>query len=287
MGISGRTPTTAATNYFVPTIYANRVIDSMKMELVAWDAIDSSWKTNLVKGNVLNIPVLNTVVASEVVVGTKGSALNPMNTTGVQLTIDQWWQAPVDIDYMTLEQTGVDAEGIAANAAAYSIRVKIDSTVCALFSSLGGYSTSGYGSDGQVLDDDILLYLKETLDEADVPMDNNRSLLLDPSGLVDMLKIDKFVAANYVNIGAVANGVIGKSPIYGCTVRVTNNLTAATTGSYGCMLHKQAIAGASQIDKAWTKEFEELHQRRYHAEALWGVIEARDTFGVPFFTRKS
>jgi len=287
MALSDRTPTTADTNLFVPKLYCQRVIDAAKSELVAWDAISSEWRNDLVKGNILYIPKTNTVTASEVVVGTKGAALNPMNTTGVTLTINQWFQAPVDIDYMTLKQTQVDAEEIATTEAAYAIKVKMDSTVCALFSSLGGYSTSAYGTDGQTLTDDILLYLKETLDEANVPMVTaDRSLICDPSALVDILKIDKLVAADYVKIGAVENGIIGNS-VYGCVVRVTNNLTAASTGSYGVMLHKKAIASAAQIDTAWVKEYEDLHQRRYHSEALWGVVEAQDTFGIPFFTRKA
>ena len=75
-------------------------------------------------------------------------------------------------------------------------------------------------------------------------------------------------------------------PLYGCTFRMTNNLTAATTGAYGVMMHKTAIIGVAQIEKAWRKVFEELHQTRFHSEALWGVLEARDTFGACFYTRK-
>ncbi len=286
MTLATRTPTTAKTYYFVPAIYCNRVIDAAKKQLVCWDAIAGDWRNDLTKGDTLYIPKSNIVVASEVVTGTKGTALNPLNTDKVTLSIDQWWQAPVDIDYMTLRQTQADIEGVASREAAYAIKVKIDTTIATLFSSLGGYSTSAYGTDGQTLTDDILLYLMETLDEADVPQDGTRSIILDPSGLVDMLKVDKLVAADYGKIGAIANGIIGHS-VYGCTVRVTNNLVTATTGSYGCMLHPKAIASAAQIDTAWVKEYEDLHQRRYHSEALWGVVEAQDTFGVPFFTRKT
>ena len=289
MALSARVPSGADTNTFVPKLYCQRVIDAAKKELVAWDAISSEWRNDLVKGNVLYIPKTNAITATEVVVGTKGASLNPFATDAVTLTIDQWYQAPVDIDYMTLRQTQADMEGAAAREAAYAIDVQMDTSVCTLFSSLGGYSTSAYGADGQTLTDDILIYLKETLDEADVPMvTGDRSLICDPSSLADILKIDKLVAADYVKIGAVTNGVIGNS-VYGCTVRVTNNLVAvsAGTGSYGCMLHKRAIASAAQIDTAWVKEYEDLHLRRYHSESLWGVIEAQDTFGIPYFTRKS
>ena len=227
--------------------------------------------------------VTNHVTATEVVVGTKGSALDIASGSKIQLVMDQWYEAPIDVDTMTIAQSQIDWRTQAQKEAAYAVDKKIDTSVCALFQYLN--SSSVYGTDGQTLTDDMLLAIKQTLDEADVPMDDKRSVILDPSGLVDMLKIDKFIAAQYVNIGAVTNGKIGKSPIYGCIVRVTNNLTAASTGSYGCMLHEGAIAGAIQVEAPWEKLFEELHERRFQAEALWGVKETRDTFGYAFYTR--
>ena len=287
MGISARVPSGAVTYYFVPTIYSNKVIDVEKKNLVAFDAVDSSWETQLRLGYILNIPVLNVVTATEVTVGTKAASLNPFATAGKQLTIDKWYEAPIDIDTMTSHQTQVAMEAEAKDTAAYAIQVRIDTTVCTLFSTLGG--TTYPNSDGDALTDDVLLELTETLNENDVPMDSNRSLILDPSGLTDMLKIDKFVAAQYVNIGAVNNGIIGKSPIYGCTVRVTNNLVAVSggTGAYGVMLHKKAIGAAAQIQNAWMKDFPELHNVRYSVDALWGVIELRDAWGKAFYTRKA
>ena len=288
MALSARVPSGAVSNKFIPELYCNRIIDAAKSELVAWDAISSEWRKDLVKGNILYISKTNVVTATEVSVGTKGASLDPFATAAVALTINNWFEAPVDIDYMTLRQTQADMEGGASKEAAYAIDKKIDSTVCDLFSSLGGYAGAAYGTDGQTLSDDILIYLKETLDEADVPMVTaDRSLICDPSALADMLKIDKLVAADYIKIGNIQNGIIGNS-VYGCKVRVTNNLTpvSAGTGAYGVMLHSKAIASAAQIDTAWVKEYEDLHLRRYHSEALWGVVEAQDAFGIPFYTRK-
>jgi hypothetical protein len=287
MGLSSRVPSGADTYKYVPDLFSNKIVDVLKDTLVAWDAIDSSWESELKKGDVLYIPKANTVTASEVVVGTKAGALDPFATAAVTLTVNQWFEAPVDIDYMTKYQTQAQMESTAVSLASFAVKEKIDTTVCTLFSSLGGYSTSGYGSDGQTLTDDLLLAIKETLDEANVPMDGQRYLIVDPSALTDLMKIDKFIRNDYVNKGAVTNGNIGSSPIYGCNVRVTNNLVATTTGNYAVLMHKKAIGGVAQIMKAWRKEFEELHLTRYQSEALWGVIEVNDSMGVPFFTRKS
>jgi hypothetical protein len=289
MSLSDRTPTTAtrATYYWEPAIYTNRVIEAVKNELICWDAVDTSWESDLKKGDILYIPKTNTVVASEVVVGTKGTALNPFNTAGVSLTINQWWQAPIDIDTMTLRQTHAAMETYAVDESKYAVALKMDSTINALFSSLGGYSTSAYGTDGQTLDDTIILYLVQVLKEANVPK-NDWVMIGDPSTLIDMLKIDKLVAATYGNAGPVNNGIIGKS-VYGFQFRETNNLTAVSggTGSYGVLMQKKAIGGAAQMspETSWREEYKELHQIRFHSEALWGVAEVNDSFGIPFFTR--
>ena len=87
---------------------------------------------------------------------------------------------------------------------------------------------------------------------------------------------------------AVENGVVMNGhPVYGAAIRVTNNLTGATTGAYAVMIHRRAIASAMQINTPWMKPFEELHEIRFQHEALWGVLEVRDDFGIPFYTRKA
>ncbi len=286
MSLSARTPTGADTAGFIPEVWSNLIIDSAKKELVAWDATDHSWQKDLKYGDTVNIGITNHVTASEVVVGTKASSLDISSGTKLQLVMDQWYQAPIDVDTMTIRQSQIDWAAQARNEAEYAIRLKVDSTVCALFSSLNT-SAGVKGADGEEVTDDLLIELKELLDEADVPMDNDRFNIIDPSALADMMKYDKFIAAQYVAIGAVNNGQIGKSPIYGANVRVTNNLSGATTGAYAAMLHRKAIASALQIETPWMKPFEELHQIRYQHEALWGVLEVRDTFGVCFYTRKA
>jgi hypothetical protein len=288
MGLTGsRSPSGADTAGFVAELWSQKIIDTMQNQLVCMDAVDFvGWQIGLKKGDTINLPITNHVTATSITVGTKATSLDPATGTKVQLVMNYWYEAPIDVDTMTIVQSQVDWRAIAQKEAAYAVDKAIDTSIGVLFSALN--NSSVYGADGQTLTDDILLYLKQTLDENDVPLDGNRSLVVDPSGVVDILKIDKFVAATYAaNTGAIKNGIVGTTPIYGCTVRVTNNLTAATTGSYGCMLHSGAIAGAIQVQSPWEKKFEELHQIRYQAEALWGVIETRDNFGIPFYTRKS
>lgn len=283
MSLSARTPSAADTAGFVPEVWSNLVLDAVHNQLVCWNAIDGRWTVGQKKGDTVNIGVLNTVTATEVVVGTKASSLDIATGSKKQLVMNQWYEAPVDIDTMTIAQSQIDWQSQAQKEGAYAIAKNMDTYVATLFSALAGGSVAG--SDGNTVDDELLLSLKQYLDEADVPMDNDRYLIIDPSALVDLLKIDKFIQAQYVTTGAVANGKIGTTPLYGCNVLVTNNLTAATTGAYGVMMHRRAIAGAAQIMDTYVLPYPDLHQVRYSTDVLFGAVEVRDTFGKSFYTR--
>jgi len=287
MALSARTPTGADTAGFVPEVWMNQVIDAAQKNLVAWESTDHSWQIGKKRGDTANIGVTNHVTATEVTVGTKAASLDIATGSKKQLVMDQWWEAPIDIDDMTDFQSQIGWDVECRKEAEYSIRVKVDSTVCALFSALNAASVQG--SDGVEVTDDLLIDVVELLQESDVPWNPaDLSLIGDPSMAADMMKYDKFVSMQYIQIGAVENGIIAKNhPIYGCTVKITNNLTAATTGAYAVIMHRKAIASALQINKPWMKPFEELHQVRFQHEALWGVLEVRDNFGIPFYTRKS
>lgn len=285
--LSARVPSGADTAGFVPEVWSQLTIDAAKKQLVAWDATNHSWQTDLKVGDTVNIGLINHVTATEVVVGTKGSSLDIATGSKLQLLMDQWYEAPIDVDYMTQRQSQIDWGTKARGEAEYAIRVKVDSTVTALYASLNT-SAGVKGADGTAVDDDLLIDLMELLDENDVPRDGNRFLIIDPSAVADMMKYDKFVSTLYVQQGSVENGTVAANhPVYGCHVRVTNNLSGATTGAYAAMLHREAIASALQIETPWRKEFEELHETRFQHEALWGVLEVRDTFGVCFYTRKA
>lgn len=289
MSLATRVPSNVDTAGFLPELWSAQVIDAMQNELVCWDAFDTGrWRSGLKKGDKLYVGMTTHITALEVVIGTIGSAASASKDitsgqTAKYITIDQWYEAPHDVDEMTAMQSQLDWPGNIRKEQAYAIAKNMDTYINALFSTLGGSSVKG--TDGVAIDDDLLMDITETLNEADVPK-SDRSLIIDPSGLRDLMSFDKFISAQYTNIGAVNSGVIGNSPIYGAMVRVTNNLTAATTGAYAVLAHKQAIAGIKQMQTAWMEEHKTYHITRYNQEVLYGASEFRDDFGVPFYTRK-
>ena len=286
-----RRPSDALTGQLVPEVWSAKFIEHTMSYLPCVEVVATEWRTELAKGDVLHIPVMTELTAS-VVDPTVTAAINSSNvqttftTTAETLTIDKWYEVPIQVDDSVKKQTQIsnllEKRRVSAS---YAIEKVIDTDVNSLFSTLNGSSV--YGSDGQTFTDDILIYLMETLDENDVPMED-RALIGDPSVLADIRKIDKYMSKDYTSSPSGSTAYKGTIGAYNLPFYVTNNLTAATTGSYGALLQKQAIGLAMQmpLDIEYDRVASAASDLIY-VRALWGADELRDSFGIPYYTRKA
>jgi len=284
MAISARIPSTLSTNKFIPALYSKNVLVAVKNQLVVVPRVNHSYEAELIKGDTLYIPLTNTVTATEVTVGTEGVHSNPFDTGAVTLTVNQYYEAPIPIDYMSRRQSQVDLLANAEGESAYAVSKKVDSTLCDLFSTLS--DGTGYGTDGSAITDDVLISAVEELDAADVPA-VNRSWIFDPSCKADIMKIDKFVRSDYFASDVIPTGGFRKD-IYGAPILITNNLTVNSTGNYGAYLHRDALAIVISENLEVDRVDQPLkHQVIINTTSLWGVVELRDDFGCPILTRAS
>lgn len=282
---SGRYPSDIDTYKGIPDIYSARTIDAVMNNLVSVGAVDVTWKAELAMGELLYIPVMTSLSAAAVNLTedwgtTRQANMNTTQfTTAETITVDQWWECPLIIDDGSLLQTQIpNLLEKGAKRAGYEIAKKIDTEVNTQFKSLTG---TWQGTDGQTFADDLLIALMEGLDEADVPR-SERSLVIDPSVLADMYRIDKFVHKDY---NQTLTGEIGRTP-YGDTILMTNNLEGASTGNYGALLHREAIGAVIQMPpKVVRYRWEPMHSWVVNVSAIYGADVVRATFGVEFYTR--
>ncbi len=284
-----RRPSDALTGEMVPQVWSARVFDHVKSHLVAAMTVNQSFAAELTLGDKVFIAVAAElsggavdVTATSVLTNVNTSA----NTTPVSITIDTWWEVPVQIDDSVKQQTHVGnyLDRMALDAS-YGLEKKIDTDVNTLYSTLS--SSSVQGSDAQTFTDDLLIALMEGLDEANVPR-TNRSLIGDPSTVADIYKIDKFMTYDYSRQTFTTDGFVGMIPAYNLPFFVTNNLVSAGTGSYGVLLHRDAlglvIQGGFTVEK-WRES--KRHSDMVNISAMFGSDELRDTFGKAFYTRKA
>ena len=282
-----RRPSDILTGEGVPQVWASKMMHHTETSLVAQQVVNSSWNETLKMGDKVWIPIDKELTGAAVDVTTTGVITN-LNTTALDtatsITVDVWWEVPVSVDDSSKAQSQIPAllEKLSKNAG-YAWSKKLDGDVFALNSSL---TSTWAGSDGQTFTDDILLALMEGLDEASILPD--RSLVTDPSGIADMRKIDKFMTFDYSTNPLRLSGYRGRVDAYDLPVFVTNNLTAATTGNYGVLLHKDAIGLAVQSPMAVESWREPLrHSDFINTSGWYGVDILRSTFGAFFYTRKS
>ena len=282
MAISARIPAGLDTNKFIPELFSKNVLVALKSELVVVPVVNHSYEKEVQMGDTLYIPRSQVVTATEVTIGTEGVQSDPWKTA-ITLTIDQYFEAPVTIDYMSRRQSQVNLVSGAEVESAYALSKKIDSTLCDLFSTLNGGTVSG--ADGSAWTDNVLIAAVEEVDEEDVP-EKGRVWVSDPSVKADIMKIDKFVRSDYFAADAIPTGGFRKD-IYGAPLLITNNLTAVGgTGSYGVYMHRDALAIAIQENLDVDRVDQPLkHQIVINTNALWGVVVLRNTSGVPIYTR--
>ena len=284
-----RKPTDALTAEFVPQIWSARVINHVRSNLVALQVCDTTWKEVLSKGDKVWIPVMTTLAASDVDVTSAAvltAASRAFGTTAEYIEILYWKENPVMIDDSSAAQTHVG--GLldkAADNTAYGLEKAIDTTINTLFQSL---TNTWLGTDGQTFTDDIFISLIEGLDEADVPR-KDRSLVVDPSTIADIYKIDKFMTFDYSKSPFATEGYVGRVNAYQTPVFITNNLSAgtATTGAYAALLHKEAIAVVLQSEikvEKWREP--SRHSDVINVSCFYGADVLRSTFGAQFYTRK-
>jgi hypothetical protein len=269
---------------YMPIITSKKVLDFMEANLVAWKCIDTSWeeefKSN--RGDTLTINPLLEVTAAAVNTSASPTAYDTDQGAPTSLIINLWYESVVGVtDFQSLLGQP-DYEKRIIPKLGYAIAKQIDTSVTGLFNAFAQY----VGTEGTAVTYDTLLTAKAYLDGAEAPEDN-RFLIIDPETLTDLMQDDMFTSSLYNGGGAVAKGFIGQSKTLGCTVYMTNNLEAINTNYHGAtMMHREAIAGAMKKDvayKSWREE--QLHTTFHRAEAIWGLVEVRDTFGVWIKTR--
>jgi len=283
-----RIPSDALTGEFVPELWSATVLDHVRSNLVSVNVVNTTWSSQLKKGDKLWIPLLAALNANPIDVSDDIWDLSHVNTTiggtDVYIDIDKWYDCCVQIDDSVKIQTQVgDLASRVASNASFAIEKVIDTDVNTLFATL---TDTWAGADGQTFSDDILINLMEGLDEGDVPR-RDRSLVCDPSTVADVYKIDKFMTYDYSKDPFKTDGFIGKVNTYNLPLFVSTNLYDTDTGSYGALIHKDAIGMGIQQNMAVEKWRQpDRHSDMISVSALWGSDILRTTFGAYFFTRK-
>lgn len=173
------------------------------------------------------------------------------------------------------------------NKAGYALAVVIDTDVLAEYSSFTNTDVGTYGVD---LTDSTILSALEALDLANAPMED-RAAVIYPTQKTALLKIDKFVKADYMGeyddptiVRTGPNSRYLWGDIYGTPFYYTLQVpqTAGTpTQTHNLLFHKEAIILAmQQAPRTQSDYILEYLGNLVVVDAIWGVKTLRADFGI-------
>lgn len=278
------TSTTAAV--FLPTLWSTETIRAAESALVIagivkrYDALVQS------KGQAIKIPNISNLSANAKANDTD-VVTQTVTESSTTLTVNKWYESSFEIEDIVAVQSNYDLRSEYSEKAGYAIAKQVDTDLLSLYTNLTTTDVGTYGVDAG---DATYVSAELALDKNDVPLEN-RYFIIHPNQKAAIMKIDKFVKADYLGNYDQATPV-KKGPssrylwgeIYGVPVYYTNNVvsTAATPTQYhNLLIHREAFALAmQQAPRLQAAYWLPSLAWKVVVDAIYGVITLRTGFGV-------
>lgn len=297
LGTNHVTNTTAAT--FIPELWSDEIIAAYKKNLVMANLVNKmSFKGK--KGDTLHIPKPTRGSASA-----KGASaqvtLIAATESEQQVLVNKHYEYSRLIEDITEAQALASLRRFYTEDAGYALATQVDTDLIQLGRGAGGgngtaaYNAAVLGGDGTTayvdgtnvgtpIADAGIRAVIQSLDDADVPMDN-RYLVVPPVARNTLMGLPRFTEQAFTGEAAggntIRNGQIGD--VYGTKVFVTTNCDTATTATtrIALMFHKDAFVLAEQMGvRSQTQYKQEYLGTLFTSDMLYGVAELRDASAV-------
>ena len=243
------TTTTAAV--FLPTLWSVETLRATERALVAAGLVKRYDSLVKARGQTITIPNISNLSANAKVANTDVTT-QVVTETATTLNINQWYESSFEIEDMVAVQSNYDLRSEYSEKAGYAIAQQVDSDILSEYSTFTCTAQGSYGSD---ITDAIIVACILQLNLHDIPLEN-RAFVIHPNQLAAIMKIDKFVRADYLGEYQTAkpaktgpNSRYMWGEIYGVPVYYTNQVPVQATtpvSTHNILLHKEAIALALQ-----------------------------------------
>lgn len=278
--------TTTTSAVFIPEVWSVETLRAAESALVMAPLVKRYDTLVKQRGDTIHVPHVSNLTAND---KTQDSEVTLQTVTETETTIavDQWKEVSFEIEDIVKVQSQYDLRSEYTNKAGYAIAQAVDTDLFGLIASLTTTDVGVYGTD---LGDAEIVAALQTLDEVDAPL-SDRYLVIAPSQKAAIMKLDKFVKADYLGQYDMPTPV-KKGPnnrflwgdIYGIPTYYTNQVpvVAGTPDETSNVLfHKEAFALAMQLSPRtqasyWQKDLAWL----VTTDCIYGVEVLRDTFGV-------
>lgn len=278
--------TTTTSGVFIPELWSMDTLRATESALVMAPLVKRYDSMVKERGDTVHIPSISNLTTNSKVANSEVT-LQTVTETETTISINNHEEVSFQIEDIVKIQSAYDLRSEYTNKAGYAIAAKVDTD---LFGLRTGLTTADVGTYGVDLSDPVLVQALQRLDEADAPLED-RYFVIAPSQKAAIMKLDKFVRADYlgeydqptpVKKGPASRYLWGS--IYGVPVYYTNQVptTAGTpTQVHNLLFHKEAFALAMQLSPRTQASYWQTHLAwLVTVDTIYGMTTLRSDFGV-------
>lgn len=281
------TPTTNA--HEIPEIWSDLVIKFREKNLVMRQLVTDRSSDLADGGDIAHFPVTASMTATAYTDGKRLTDSLAANTTGVvDLTVNQFYFAPVMVQWTTnaLSKYNIKADRMAAAGSA--IATKVDATLLSLYGDFTAADLNTPAATAQTGDLTIthVIDAYTTLNSSDVPA-GDRAWVFHPSAYGELLAMSGsyFISADFRSGVPLETGRIGMilgSPVYqSSNVQTVSSGSPAETAYANLYFHKEALGLAMVEQPTISMSFDEDTMSDLGSvRAAWGVKTLRADHGI-------
>lgn len=284
LGTNHLTTTTSAE--FIPEVWSMEVLRQTENALVMAPMVKRFDSEVQRMGDTIHIPNLTNLTASDKTVSAQVTLQSPTETS-TTILINKHKESSFFVEDLLKAQSNYDLQSEYTSKAGESIARAVDTDLLSEYSNFTNTDVGTYGVD---ISDATILAAAEAIDLANAPLEN-RAFVVYPTQKTALLKIDKFVKADYMGMYQDPT-IVRKGPnsrymwgdIYGIPVYWTKQVTQSAgtpTQTHNIMFHKEAIALAmQQAPRTQSDYLIEYLGNIVVVDVIYGVKTLRADFGV-------
>jgi len=238
--MAGTITTTTAVCH-IPEIWSAETIDAVEGKVVLAGLVDRRFEKELKVGDTLNIPYISNLTAGTKAANTNIS-LETITEATEQITVTTHEYCAFGVENIVEVQSKTNLRAKYTQKAGYVLGASMDEVLAALATSF----SHSVGTLGVELTDDNIIRAWQYLEDFDMPGED-RFIYLSPAAYAGLMKLDKFMHADYVGGGGqgVRNAFVGK--LYGAQVYTSTLFKLVAAGQCAdWFCHKSGVALVQQ-----------------------------------------
>lgn len=234
---------TTTADVFLGEIWAKDCTVAREQFIVFGGLVDRTLEPQLTKGQIVRKQQISNLAARSKSANT-AITYETVTETEDTVTVNQHYYAAFAVEDIIKIQSMQDLRARYSSKLGYALALQEDDYLASFIDD--GNVTQTVGTLATGLNYDNLLRADQYLNDANVPDDGDRYIIISPAEKANFLKMDEFTSKTYNSGTAIVKGALGE--FLGYKIHVTPNVDGDNTNGHdNVMMHREYLAMVSQM----------------------------------------